>query len=216
MAQYQAQEIDRTGIAKLKVGYNKVFGYYIEVSAAQQQHVPDDYIRKQTLKNAERYITPELKEYEEQVLSADEKAKSLEYELFVALRETVHAAARRLQTTALSLAQLDVLAGLADLASRHRYGRPVLVDEPILNIVDGRHPVLDILEPQGTFIPNDTVADSQGGLILLITGPNMAGKSTYIRQVALLTLMAQIGSFVPAAQAVIGDRRSDLRSRGSQ
>jgi DNA mismatch repair protein MutS len=204
MAQYQAQEIARTGIPKLKVGFNKVFGYYIEVSAAQQQHVPDGYIRKQTLKNAERYITPELKEYEEQVLSADEKAKALEYELFVALRETVHAAARRLQATATSLAHLDVLSGLADLASRHRYGRPVLVDEPTLNIVDGRHPVLDILEPQGTFIPNDTVADPQGGVILLITGPNMAGKSTYIRQVALLTLMAQIGSFVPAAQAVIG------------
>ncbi len=222
MAQYQARESARTGIPKLKVGYNKVFGYYLEVSAAQQQHVPDDYIRKQTLKNAERYITPELKAYEEQVLTADEKAKALEYDLFVALRETVHAAARRLQATAAALAELDVLAALADLASRRRYSRPVLIDEPVLNITDGRHPVLDILEPQGTFIPNDTVAQAPGGMILLITGPNMAGKSTYIRQVALLTLLAQIGSFVPAAQATIGvaDRifarvgASDELSRG--
>lgn len=222
MAEYQAQEIARTGISKLKVGYNKVFGYYIEVSATQQEHVPDTYIRKQTIKNAERYITPELKEYEEQVLSADEKAKALEYELFVALRETVHAAARRLQATATALAQLDVLAALADLAAHHRYCRPVLVDEPVLKIGDGRHPVLDILEPQGTFIPNDVVANADDGVILLITGPNMAGKSTYIRQVALLTLLAQIGSFVPAAQAIVGiaDRifarvgASDELSRG--
>jgi DNA mismatch repair protein MutS len=222
MAEYQAREIARTGISKLKVGYNKVFGYYIEVSAAQQEHVPDTYIRKQTIKNAERYITPELKEYEEQVLSADDKAKALEYELFVALRETVHAAARRLQTTATALAQLDVLAALADLAAHHRYCRPALVDDPVLRISDGRHPVLDILEPHGTFIPNDVVANAEDGVILLITGPNMAGKSTYIRQVALLTLLAQIGSFVPAAAAVVGiaDRifarvgASDELSRG--
>ncbi len=222
IAQYQAREIERTGIPKLKVGYNKVFGYYIEVSATQQPRIPDDYIRKQTIKNAERYITPELKEYEEKVLSADEKAKELEYELFVELRETIHAAARRLQATAASLAGLDVLASLAELASRQRYGRPLLVDEPILKITDGRHPVLDILEPQGTFVPNDSVADAQAGVILLITGPNMAGKSTYIRQVALLTLLAQIGSFVPATRAEIGiaDRifarvgASDELSRG--
>ncbi|MHB8970031.1 MAG: DNA mismatch repair protein MutS [Pirellulaceae bacterium] len=222
IAQYQAREIERTGISKLKVGYNKVFGYYMEVSAAQQQHIPDDYIRKQTIKNAERYITPELKEYEEKVLSADEKGKALEYELFIALRETVHAAARRLQVTAASLACLDVLASLAELASRQRYSRPLLMDEPVLKIIDGRHPVLDILEPQGTFVPNDTVADAKAGVILLITGPNMAGKSTYIRQVALLTLLAQIGSFVPATRAEIGiaDRifarvgASDELSRG--
>ncbi|MHB0958944.1 MAG: DNA mismatch repair protein MutS [Pirellulaceae bacterium] len=222
IAQYQAREIERTGISKLKVGYNKVFGYYIEVSAAQQHHIPDEYIRKQTIKNAERYITPELKEYEEKVLTADEKAKELEYELFIALRETVHAAARRLRTTAASLACLDVLASLAELASRQRYSRPLLVDEPLLQITDGRHPVLDILEPQGTFVPNDTAADAKAGMILLITGPNMAGKSTYIRQVALLTLLAQIGSFVPATRAEIGiaDRifarvgASDELSRG--
>ncbi len=222
IARYQAEETQRTGIPKLKVGYNKVFGYYIEISNTQQQRVPDEYIRKQTLKNAERYITPELKEYEEKVLSADEKAKDLEYELFAQLRDSVHAAGRRLQATAWSLAELDVLAGLAELASRQRYCRPQLVSQPTLNIVDGRHPVLDILEPQGTFVPNDAVANEKDGMILLITGPNMAGKSTYIRQVALLTLMAQIGSYVPAAQATIGiaDRifarvgASDELSRG--
>ncbi len=222
IARYQAQESERTGIAKLKVGFNKVFGYYLEVSHLYQQHVPEDYIRKQTLKNAERYITPELKEYEEQVLAADEKAQELEYQLFVELRDAVQSAARRLAATALSLAQLDVLCGLAELASRQRYCRPILADQPILNIVDGRHPVLDILEPQGTFVPNNSVANDKDGMILLITGPNMAGKSTYIRQVALLTLMAQIGSYVPAAQADIGiaDRifarvgASDELSRG--
>lgn len=222
IAGYQARESERTGIPKLKVGYNKVFGYYIEVSHAQQQNVPDDYIRKQTLKNAERYITPELKDYEEKVLSADEKSRELEYQLFLELREAVHAASRRLAAVALALAQLDVLSGLAELAARHRYCRPVLVDTPTLALTDARHPVLDVLEPQGTFVPNDTVADEEEGTILLITGPNMAGKSTYIRQVALITLMAQIGSYVPAAQAEIGiaDRifarvgASDELSRG--
>ncbi|MFW6171048.1 MAG: DNA mismatch repair protein MutS [Planctomycetota bacterium] len=222
IAQYQARESERTGIVKLKVGYNKVFGYYLEVSNASKENVPADYIRKQTLKNAERYITPELKEYEEKVLSADEKSRQLEYELFLELREAVHSASRRLAETASALAQLDVLAGLAELAARQRYCRPLLLDAPTLSIVDGRHPVLDILEPQGTFVPNDTIADEEQGTILLITGPNMAGKSTYIRQVALITLMAQIGSYVPATQAEIGiaDRvfarvgASDELSRG--
>ena len=184
--------------------------------------MPPDYIRKQTLKNAERYITPELKEYEEKVLSADEKAKELEYELFVELREAVHAAARRLQRPPrrwrnwTSCAAWPNWPRASATAARHCW------TSPCLNIVDGRHPVLDILEPQGTFVPNDTVANAKNGMILLITGPNMAGKSTYIRQVALLTLMAQIGSFVPAAQATIGiaDRifarvgASDELSRG--
>ncbi len=222
IARYQAQESERTGIAKLKVGYNRVFGYYIEISHAHQQDVPTEYIRKQTLKNAERYITPELKEYEEKVLAADEKAQELEYQLFAELRDMIQAAARRLAATAFALAQLDVLSGLAELASRQRYCRPQLVDEPQMVIIDGRHPVLDILEPQGTFVPNNTIANEKEGTILLITGPNMAGKSTYIRQVALLTLMAQIGSYVPAAQAKIGiaDRifarvgASDELSRG--
>jgi DNA mismatch repair protein MutS len=192
------------------------------VSHAQQQSVPVEYIRKQTLKNAERYITPELKEYEEKILSADDKAKELEYELFVQLRDQVHASAVRLQKTAAALGQLDVLAALAHLATHHGYCRPIPVEQPVLNIADGRHPVLDVVEPQGTFVANDTVTGPSEGTILLITGPNMAGKSTYIRQVALLTLLAQIGSFVPARQATIGiaDRifarvgASDELSRG--
>lgn len=204
IAQYQKQAIERSGIPNLKVGYNKVFGYYIEVTHAQAEKIPDNFIRKQTLKNAERYITPELKEYEEQVLTADERAQELEYELFVQLRDTVAASARRLQATATALARLDALASLAELARQRAYCRPAVVPEPILEIVDGRHPVLESLEPGGTFVPNDTRADPDAGVILLITGPNMAGKSTYIRQVALLTLMTQMGSFVPARKATIG------------
>lgn len=207
IAQYQAQQIQRTGIPTLKVGFNKVFGYYIEVTHAHQDKVPEDYIRKQTLKNAERYITPELKQYEERVLTADEKARALEYELFCQLREEAAAARARLQRTAAGLAQLDVLAALAELARQRNYCRPRLVEEPILLIREGRHPVLDILEPEGTFVPNDTelgVGLGEGKTIALVTGPNMAGKSTYIRQVALLVLLAQTGSFVPAKEAVIG------------
>ncbi len=204
IAQYQAQETRRAGIPNLKVGFNRVFGYYIEVTNTHREKIPEDYIRKQTLKNAERYITPELKEYEEKVLTADEKAKELEYDLFVELRESVAASRRRMQATAAVLAQLDVLVALAELARRRNYCRPEMVEEPALRIVDGRHPVLDIVEPEGTFVPNDTMTGGESGTILLITGPNMSGKSTYIRQVALITLMAQIGSFVPAREATIG------------
>jgi DNA mismatch repair protein MutS len=204
IAKYQAEAVEKSGIANLKVGFNKVFGYYIEVSNANRDKVPDNFIRKQTLKNAERYITPELKEYEEQVLTADEKAKDLEYNLFLDLREAVGASARRLQATAAVLAELDVLAALAELARERGYCRPEVVDDPVLDIEDGRHPVLDIIEPGGTFVPNDTKASPDTGNMLLITGPNMAGKSTYIRQVALLTLMAQMGSFIPARRATIG------------
>ncbi|HZZ29502.1 MAG TPA: DNA mismatch repair protein MutS [Pirellulales bacterium] len=204
IARYQAEEAVRTGIANLKVGFNKVFGYYIEVTHSHGYKIPENYIRKQTVKNAERYITPELKEYEEKVLTADERAKHLEYDLFMELREFVAGQVRRLQATAAALAQLDVLVGLADLARSRNYCRPTLVDEPVLAIRDGRHPVLDGLLPDGSFVPNDTVASPDEGLILLITGPNMAGKSTYIRQVASMTLMAQIGSFVPAREATMG------------
>ncbi len=204
IARYQADAVAHSGIPNLKVGFNKVFGYYIEVTNTHRDRVPENFIRKQTLKNAERYITPELKEYEEQVLTADEKAQELEYELFLELRDVVAAAARRLQATADVLAQLDVLAGLAELARHRGYCRPQIVEEPVLNIVEGRHAVLDVTEPEGTFVPNDTEAGNEQGTILLITGPNMAGKSTYIRQVALLTLMAQMGSFVPARKATIG------------
>jgi DNA mismatch repair protein MutS len=206
IARYQAQEIQRTGIPTLKVGFNKVFGYYIEITNAHREKIPDDYIRKQTIKNAERYITPELKEYEEKVLTADEKAKELEYSLFLDLRNVVAGDRRRMQSTAAALAQVDVLVSLAELARQRNYCRPTIVEEPVLRIIDGRHPVLDIIEPEGKFVPNDTVVGSSSadGSIMLITGPNMAGKSTYIRQVALLTLLGQIGSFVPAREATIG------------
>jgi DNA mismatch repair protein MutS len=222
IAKYQAEQSQATGIPNLKVAYNKVFGYYIEITNSHKDKTPQSYIRKQTTVNAERYITPELKEYEEQVLTADERAKELEYELFIQLRDLVQQHARRLQATAAALAQLDVLCSLAELARQHGYVRSTMVEEPLLKIIDGRHPVLDILEPQGTFVPNDTLAGGDDGTILLITGPNMAGKSTYIRQVALITLLAQIGSFVPAREATIGiaDRifarvgASDELSRG--
>jgi DNA mismatch repair protein MutS len=222
IAQYQSAQIERTGIPSLKVGYNKVFGYYIEVTNTHQGKVPPDYIRKQTIKNGERFITPELKEYEEQVLSADEKSKELEYDLFLKLRELVHAQAKRLVAVAQVLSELDVLCGLAELAKMRGYCRPRTVDEPILRVIDGRHPVLDAREQSGTFVPNDIELGGENGKIALITGPNMAGKSTYIRQAALLTLMAQMGSFVPARECIVGvcDRifarigASDELSRG--
>jgi DNA mismatch repair protein MutS len=222
IARYQAEQARASGIANLKVAFNKVFGYYIEITNSQKDKTPPHYIRKQTTVNAERYITPELKEYEEQVLTADERAKQLEYELFVSLRESVQKEGKRLLTTAAALAQLDVLASLAELARQRGYVRPAIADESRLRILDGRHPVLDITEPQGTFVPNDCACGGDDGTMLLITGPNMAGKSTYIRQVALITLMAQMGSFVPAREATIGiaDRifarvgASDELSRG--
>ena len=158
IARYQAQEIQRTGIPTLKVGFNKVFGYYIEITNAHREKIPADYIRKQTIKNAERYITPELKEYEEKVLTADEKAKELEYRLFLDLRNIVAADRRRMQATAAALAEIDVLVSLADLARQRNYCRPKIAEEPVLRIVDGRHPVLDIVEPEGKFVPNDTLA----------------------------------------------------------
>ncbi|NUQ62024.1 MAG: DNA mismatch repair protein MutS [Pirellulales bacterium] len=204
IARYQAEEVQRSGITNLKVGYNKVFGYYLEVTNTHREKVPDYFIRKQTIKNAERFITPELKEHEEKVLTADEKSKELEYDLFVELRDAVAASRRQMQATAAVLAHLDVLVALAELARERNYCRPQVVEEPVLRIVDGRHPVLDIIQPEGTFVPNDAHAGGESGTILLITGPNMAGKSTYIRQVALITLMAQIGGFVPAREATIG------------
>jgi len=204
IAEYQARQVRESGIPSLKVGYNKVFGYFIEITNAQRDRVPDHFIRRQTLKNAERYVTEELKEYEEKVLAADQQAKEREYELFTALRERIQSATRRMQHTASMLAQLDVFAGFADLARRRDYCRPEPLTEPTIEIADGRHPVLDLREADGTFVPNDTLMHLPDAVILLITGPNMAGKSTYIRQVALLTLMMQVGSFVPARSARIG------------
>ncbi len=206
IARFQAEQVRRTGIPGLKVGFNKVFGYYIEITHAQAQrsHIPDDYLRKQTVKNAERYITPELKEYEDKVLRAEDRACELEYELFLTLRDRVAAEAPRLVQAGGVLAQVDVLGGLAELAARHAYQRPEMVSDPVLEIEAGRHPVLDALMPRGSFVPNDVSLSPDNGLVLVITGPNMAGKSTYIRQVALIVLLAQIGGFVPARRARIG------------
>ncbi len=206
IARYQAQEIERTGIPSLKVGFNKVFGYYLEITAAQaaKTPIPADYIRKQTLKNQERFITPELKEHEEKVLRAEQQAQSLEQELFNSLRTVVSAQGGRLRQTAEVLAEVDVLTALSVLAVKGSYCRPELTDEPTLTIREGRHPVLDRLQPTGQFVPNDVLLGETTGRVQIITGPNMAGKSTYIRQAALLTIMAQIGSFVPAKSARVG------------
>jgi DNA mismatch repair protein MutS len=215
IARYQAQEIERTGITNLKIGFNKVFGYYLEVTKAQVEKVPTDYHRKQTLKNQERYITPELKEHEDKVLRAEERAVALEQELFTQLRERVAGECRRLQRTAVVLANIDVLTALAVLAVQQGYCRPEITTEPVLDIREGRHPVLDRLQPSGQFVPNDIrlgistgdnnkADDAPGCRVQIITGPNMAGKSTYIRQAALLSIMAQMGSFIPASEARIG------------
>jgi len=204
LADYQADQAKRTGIPSLRVGFNKVFGYYIEVTHTQAHKVPDNYTRKQTLKNAERYITSELKEYESKVLSADERAKKLEYELFVEVREQAAQFVQRLQQTARALATLDVLSALAQVAAEHRYVRPKMTEDTRLVIRDGRHPVLEQTLVEEKFVPNDTDLDCDNRQLAIITGPNMAGKSTYIRQVALIVLMAQMGSFVPASEATIG------------
>ncbi len=204
IARYQAEEIQRTGIANLKVGFNRVFGYYLECTAAQADKVPADYIRKQTLKNQERFITPPLKEHEEKVLRAEGQAIQLEQELFAALRERVARQSPRLRENAEILAELDVLIGLATLAVSAGYCRPEITQDTALDIREGRHPVLDRLKPSGEFVPNDVQIGGPFGRVQLITGPNMAGKSTYIRQAALLTVLAQMGSFVPASEARVG------------
>ncbi|MDR0520398.1 MAG: DNA mismatch repair protein MutS [Planctomycetaceae bacterium] len=204
IAKYQAAEIARTGIPTLKVGYTSVFGYYIEITNVHQTKIPVNYTRKQTLKNAERYITPELKEYEEKVLTAVERAIALEVELFEQIRAKTCEYRPILQRVSRAIAVLDTAASCATIARERGYCRPKLVAEPVLNIVDGRHPVLDALEPAGTFVPNDTAIGEKKDRIQLITGPNMAGKSTFIRQNALLCIMAQIGSFIPARAAEIG------------
>ncbi len=208
IAKFQTEQIRKTGIPSLKVGFNKVFGYYIEITHAQANargaNIPGDYVRKQTVKNAERYITPELKEYEEKVSQAEGRAFELEYEIYTTLRDRVAAEAPRLIQAGSVLAQLDVLTAMAELAARHGYCRPELVADPVFEVEAGRHPVLDALLPPGDFVPNDIRLGPEQGSILLLTGPNMAGKSTYIRQVALLAVLAQIGSFVPARRARIG------------
>jgi DNA mismatch repair protein MutS len=204
IARLEAKEKGRTGIGSLKIRYNKVFGYYIEVTKTNLASVPPDYIRRQTLANAERYITPELKEYEEKVLGAEERIAELEYALFQEIRELVAAQGERIARTADRLAVLDVLAALAELAHDRGYCRPLVDDGDGIFILDGRHPVIEAMGLGERFVPNDVTLDNGENQILIITGPNMAGKSTFMRQVALITLMAQIGSFVPAAEARIG------------
>ena len=205
IARLQQKEIERTGIPSLKVGFNKVFGYYIEVTNAHRNKIPPHYIRKQTLVNAERYITPELKEYEEKILSAEEKIASLEAELFNRLRLEVAEATAELQLNASLLAMLDVFCSLAEVADRYGYTRPELHEGTELLIEEGRHPVVERTLPPGEpFIPNDIYLDTHAQQILIITGPNMAGKSVVLRQTGLIVLLAQIGSFVPARRARIG------------
>ncbi len=204
IARLQQTERERTGINTLKVSYNKVFGYYIEVSRANLSAVPDDYIRKQTLVNAERYITPELKEMESKVLGAEERLSTIEYEIFINLRKEIASECERIQKAAESIAVLDVFISLAKVAAENRYNRPILKDNCDIHITDGRHPVVEQMNHTEQFVPNDTEMVSDASRILLITGPNMAGKSTYLRQNALIAVMAQIGSFVPAAKAEIG------------
>ena len=204
IADLQEREIARTGIKSLKVRYNAVFGYFIEITKANIHLAPDDYTRKQTTVNGERFITPELKEIENKILGADERSKALEYEAYITLRDRVLEHLAELQAAAAALAVLDCLAGLAETARLYSYTRPSLNNDLRLRIRDGRHPVLDQTLIQEKFVPNDTILDGDDNRLLLITGPNMAGKSTYIRQVALLVLMAQIGSFIPAAAAEIG------------
>ncbi|MBI2431431.1 MAG: DNA mismatch repair protein MutS [Candidatus Hydrogenedentes bacterium] len=204
IATLQKEERERTGISNLKVGYNKVFGYYIEISKGNARSAPEDYHRKQTLVNAERYITPKLKEREEEILTAQEQMSTLEYELFVALRNRIAAEARRIQQSADLLATLDVFLALADVAVTKGYAKPEIQEAGDIQIREGRHPVVEDLMQRAEFVPNDTHLDPERTALQIVTGPNMAGKSTYLRQVALITLMAQMGSFVPAAGARIG------------
>lgn len=200
----EQQERERTGIPSLKVKYNKVFGYFIEVTHRNLDRVPEDYHRKQTLANAERFITPQLKEYEDKILGAEDRMVELEYNLFQQVRGKVSAEGRRIQQSADVLAILDTLLSLADLAHERNYVRPKIDDSGVIYIEGGRHPVVEGMPLKEAFVPNDVELDTEKNQLLIITGPNMAGKSTFMRQVALITLMAQLGSFVPADKAQIG------------
>lgn len=204
LAAIEAEEKEKTGIKSMRVGYNRVFGYYIEVSKSYSNQVPDTYIRKQTLANGERYITPELKELENTILTAKDRITQLEYELFTELRQFLAAQSARVQQTAGAIACADVLACFAGIAAKRSYCRPEVDLSGEIQIQDGRHPVVEQMLKDSLFVPNDTTLGSTAGTVAIITGPNMAGKSTYMRQVALIVLMAQIGSFVPAKSARIG------------
>ena len=203
IARIEAQEKARTGIKTLKVGYNRVFGYYIEISKSFVGEVPDTYIRKQTLANAERYITQELKELENQILTAKDTLQELEYNLFNKIRMTISAELHRIQDTARAVAHIDALCSLADVARHNGYTRPIVDLSDSVHIIGGRHPVVEMLQ-DSPFVPNDTLLDTGDDRVCIITGPNMAGKSTFMRQTALIVLMAQIGSFVPADRATVG------------
>ena len=204
LAALETRERERTGISTLKVGYNRVFGYFIEAPRSKSEKIPDEYTRKQTLAGAERYVTEELKSYEDRVLGAEEKSKALEYEIFADIRDTAATSGSRVQATAAAIAEVDALLSLALVARRRGYCRPGVNDGGRIAIRDGRHPVIEHLSASERFTPNDTELDGGENRLMIITGPNMAGKSTYMRQVALITLMAQAGSFVPAQEAEIG------------
>lgn len=204
LAQIEEEEREKTGIKNLRIKFNKVFGYYLEVTNSYKNLVPDYYMRKQTLTNAERYITPQLKELEDMILGAEDKLYALEYELYCAIREHISAEVIRIQKTAKAIAQLDVFASLAYVAERNNYVRPNINEKGVIDIKNGRHPVVEKMIPNDMFIENDTFLDDKKNRISIITGPNMAGKSTYMRQSALIVLLAQIGSFVPAESANIG------------
>ena len=195
------REREATGIKTLKIGNNRVFGYYIEVSKSFMDQVPPHYIRKQTLANGERYITEELKKIETTVLGAGDRLAALEYDLFCEIRNTVSAASARIQSTASLLAKLDVYCSLASVAAKNNYTCPMINDRKLIDVRDGRHPVVELFVKDSYFVPNDTHLDMQNSRVMIITGPNMAGKSTYMRQVALISIMMQIGSFIPAASA---------------
>lgn len=204
IARYQAEQIERTGIKNLKIKHNNVFGYTIEISTSQLGNVPPDYQRKQTIANGERFITPELKEYEEKISTARDRAILFENEAFLALRNAVAADIGPIQQTASALADLDVLSTLSDRALALGYNRPEMVEEPVLDLRDSRHPIVEQLPDAERFVPNDVLLDGNAHRLAIITGPNMAGKSTYIRQVAMIVVMAQMGSFVPASYARVG------------
>ena len=204
LAALESKERERTGVKSLKIGYNRVFGYYIEMSRANQAQVPDDYVRRQTLAGAERYVTPELKEYESTILDAQDRIQGVEAALFKRLCERIAARCDAILATAAALGETDVYAGFAAAAARHGYVRPTLTGGDELEIVNGRHPVVERVLPQGGFVPNDTKMSRGGARVVVLTGPNMSGKSTYLRQVALIVLLAQIGCFVPADAARIG------------
>ena len=204
IAALETKEKERTGISALKVGYNKIYGYYLEVTKKHQNKIPQEYIRKQSLVNAERFVSPELKEYEMEITQAEEKISELELALFQEIRESIAAQGGRIQHMARIVGDIDAVLSFADTAHRYNYCRPVIGEDTELVLENGRHPLVERMVPANQFIANDTHLNTKDRQILILTGPNMAGKSTYLRQVALITLMAQIGCFVPADLARIG------------